>query len=136
MEKCTVRYGTGWYVQALPMLFLAFMPMVVRAQDTTWIDKIASETLGVLEAGIPVLVGLGLALFIWGGVVMIVSAGDDTKRKEGQTRMLWGLLALFVLVSVWGIVKLVQVFLGVGGTTSTPPLPGVEIDDGYIPWDP
>ncbi len=116
---------------------LVLTPSVVaHAQNTEWIDTLASEALGAIGAVIPALAGLALALFIWGGVVMLASPGSDESRKEGRTRMLWGLIALFVLVSVWGLVQLVQVLFGVGGTQVTPPLPGVKYGDKYIPPDP
>lgn len=91
---------------------LLFLGEVVLAQDTEWIDTIASEILRVVGTAVPVLVGLALALFIWGGVLFIVSAGNDQSRKEGQTRMFWGLIALFVIVSVWGLVQLAQAIFG------------------------
>lgn len=126
METMVRRYRVG---RLLPIGLLSLLaPVHTFAQDTSWIDTFAEGALEAIGAGIPVLVALALAIFIWGGVVMIVSAGDDTSRKEGQTRMLWGLFALFVLVSVWGIVQLIQVFFGVGETTVVPTLPGAEID--------
>ncbi|MBP9749430.1 MAG: hypothetical protein KBD21_01770 [Candidatus Pacebacteria bacterium] len=110
------------------LVFVLTPSVVAHAQNTEWIDTLASEALEAIGAVIPALAGLALALFIWGGVVMLASQGSDESRKEGQTRMLWGLIALFVLVSVWGLVQLVQVFFGVGGTQVTPPLPGATYD--------
>ncbi len=40
--------------------------------------------------------------------------------------MIWGIVALFVIVSVWGLVSLLQLLTGAGGggTPTAPPLLG------------
>ncbi|MBI2100670.1 MAG: hypothetical protein HYT47_01455 [Candidatus Vogelbacteria bacterium] len=58
------------------------------------------------------LVGLILAAalvyFLWGVFKYIQSAGDETKRKEGVTMMTYGIIALFVMVAVWGLVNVLK----------------------------
>jgi hypothetical protein len=88
---------------------------LVSAQSLAYFENIFDELGSVLGVAIPVLVALALALFIWGMVVFIFSAGDDSARKTGQKHMIWGLVALFVIVSVWGLVQLLQVIFGADG---------------------
>lgn len=54
-------------------------------------------------------------LFFWGVVRFIYdrSNGDDTKLAKDKEAMLWGLAALFIMVSTWGIIKMFQGFLGI-----------------------
>lgn len=54
----------------------------------------------------------GVVVFIYGRVT---GRGDMAELKKGKDFMLWGLIALFVMVSVWGIIKLAQEILGVKG---------------------
>ncbi len=63
-----------------------------------------------------VLIALALVLFIW-GVVQLITAQDDAEgRKEARKRITFGIIALFVMISVWGLVRvLVETF----GTTET-----------------
>jgi hypothetical protein len=59
-------------------------------------------------AVIPFLVGLALVLFI-AGVLKFVSAGDnEEKRQGGRQMMLFGIIALFVMLSVWGFVNILS----------------------------
>jgi hypothetical protein len=59
-------------------------------------------------AVIPFLVGLALVLFI-AGVVRFVSAGDnEEKRQGGREMMLFGIISLFVMLSVWGFVNILS----------------------------
>lgn len=54
---------------------------------------------------IPLAFTLALLLFFWGMVKYIWSAGD---KEEGKKIMVWGVVALFVMSSIWGIVSFLQ----------------------------
>src|SRR3989344_3135645 len=58
---------------------------------------------------VPVLEVVALLVFFWGLVKFIFRVGGDEKAVEGGKRlMIWGLLALFVMISVWGIIRFMQ----------------------------
>src|SRR3989338_3529987 len=57
----------------------------------------------IVSRAIPILTAVALLYFIWGLVQFITSAGGE-KHEEGKTKMWWGIIALFVIVSIWGIV--------------------------------
>lgn len=78
----------------------------------------------LLDGIIPLIVGLALIYFIWGLAQYISNSGEASKVEEGRTRMLWGTIALFVIVSVWGLVAVIRnsVFTGTA-SLDTPPSP-------------
>jgi fumarate reductase subunit D len=55
---------------------------------------------------IPFMVSLALLMFIYGVLVYVMNASSDDKRKEGSKFMLYGIIGLFVMVSVWGLVNI------------------------------
>ena len=58
---------------------------------------------------IAVAVGLALLAFFWGLAKFLFRVSGDEKAIEGGKRtMKWGLIALFIIVSVWGIVIFIQ----------------------------
>jgi len=61
------------------------------------------------------LSSVAFILFLFGLVRFIYdrSNGDDTRLQKDKEAMGWGLVALFVLVSIWGIIKMFQGFLGI-----------------------
>lgn len=60
--------------------------------------------LDLIKLAIPVVAGLALLVFFWGLAKFIARVGGDEKAvKEGRDLMFWGILALFVMVSFWGI---------------------------------
>ncbi len=57
---------------------------------------------GIMNMVIPVLVAASLVLFMIGAVKYIYSEGEH----ENRSIMLWSLVALFVMLSMWGILRL------------------------------
>ena len=60
---------------------------------------------------IPVVIALTVIIFFWGLFQYVKGAGKS--HKQGKNIMIAGLLSLFVMVSVWGIIRLMQNTLGV-----------------------
>lgn len=80
--------------------------------------------LELIQAALPVIVGLALLVFIWGLVKFIFRVGGDEKAlADGKKLMVWGLIALFILVSFWAIIGVFHQDLGFGGLTGLPFLP-------------
>ena len=64
---------------------------------------------GLVNNLIGVVGGMALVVFLWGLAKFIFHVGGDEKAvDEGKRVMKWGLLALFVAFSVWGIVVFFQ----------------------------
>ena len=73
----------------------------------------------ILNRLIPVLITLALVVFFWGLIQYIRT------HKAGKDIMIAGLVGLFIMVSVWGIIRIAQNTLGVGsgGPPSIPQVP-------------
>ncbi len=71
---------------------------------------------------------LGMAAFFFGLVQFIWASreGDSTKMTNGKNFMLWSMVALFVMFSIWGIVNYAQTLFGV--TSNNIIVPKVIID--------
>ncbi len=70
-------------------------------------DIIVTVT-GIVLQVIPVVTGLALLYFFWGLAQIILNAGDSEKSKEAKFRVLWGLIALFVIVSLGGLIAVIN----------------------------
>ena len=60
----------------------------------------------------PLLIGAAVVAFFWGLLVYIFKSGKEG-NKEGKKIMFAGIVALFIMVSLWGIIALLQSALGV-----------------------
>ena len=59
----------------------------------------------------PIITVIALAafiLFIYGVVNFIRSAGDSTRRAEGQQQMIWGIIGLAILFGANALVNLIS----------------------------
>lgn len=92
------------------------LPAVAFAQTPTNLLGLINLVGTVLNALIPILIALALVVFFWGLVKYIISK----KPGEGRSIMIAGLVGLFVMVSVWGIIRLAQNTLGVNNSTAIP----------------
>lgn len=57
---------------------------------------------------VPLLFTLALFWFLYGVVEYIRSVGDQKKREDGRWMMVYGIIGLTVMVSVWALVNIVR----------------------------
>lgn len=86
-------------------------PFFVSAQSSNPTDfRSFIETIlqVLLQPLVVVLNALAVVLFVYGVGKYIMHAGDPQMRAEGQKLMVYGVIGIFVMVSVWGIVEVLQ----------------------------
>lgn len=57
---------------------------------------------------------LALLVFVWGMVKFIFAASSPDKLKEAKGILWWGIIGMFILASVFGIVVALQTYFGIG----------------------
>lgn len=67
------------------------------------IDKIKSQIINPL---IGFLLAISFLYFLY-GIYELISTGDSKKMEEGKKHVIWGLVGLFIIVAVTGIMSLV-----------------------------
>lgn len=86
-------------------LFLLVSPSLVFAAAKTFAD-LARWITGIINMVIAVMISLAVVLYFMGAVVKMQSLTHD--QKALREYLLWGVLAIFIMVSIWGIVALVK----------------------------
>ena len=64
---------------------------------------------------IPLLGAIAFLVFVWGVARYIKSAGSEKEIKDSKNILIWGLIGLFVLVSIWGIIAFLRNEFNFGG---------------------
>lgn len=63
----------------------------------------------LINTAIPVLVSLTVLLFVWKLVdAWIINGGDETKRTEGRTIALTGVVVITIMLTVWAIIAFLR----------------------------
>jgi hypothetical protein len=78
----------------------------------------------ILNPVVALLIGFAVVYFMWGLIVYVRRGGEEGDRTKGIQMMSYGIFALFVMVSVWGLVNiLINTF---GLSSSVPALPELQ----------
>lgn len=100
----------------------ALNPIAVGGENCTLEGKVALKNLLcyatklINDSVIPLIFAVATAFFIWGAVkFFIINSDEEAKREQGKQFMIWSIIAFTVMLSIWGLVKIV------GGT-----IPGVN----------
>ena len=67
----------------------------------------------IIQPLVTLLFALALAFFVWGLAMFILNADNPDKRKEGQQAIIWGIVGLFIISAVIGILAVVTNTFGV-----------------------
>ncbi len=93
--------------------FLAF-----AATGVNGIFLLLTQASSLINQLLPFIISLTVLVFLWGILLYVVSGADEEKRREARSFMLWGIIALFVMVSVWGLVNILKT--SIPGLDNTP----------------
>lgn len=136
MKNKLFKWGAVAVLAVLPYMAFA-QPQTVWDSCTalgtqTTLASILCKLSVLINTIIPILIALGVVYFIW-GVISYVVAGDDEAKTKGRDKMIYGLIGLLVIVSIWGLVNILKRSFGVDNdpTISVPCIkaPGVYCPD-------
>jgi len=95
-------------------LSLYFVPVLAFAVATpTDFKSLVNILVSLIKAIVPIIISLALLGFFWGIAQFISNTGSGKEQDETKNTMFWGVIILFVMLSVWGIVSLLRTSFGV-----------------------
>ncbi len=59
-----------------------------------------------VNPAMPVLMSVVTLVFLWGVFKFVRAEGDN--KKKAKDFLVWGIVGLFVMVSIWGLVNILQ----------------------------
>lgn len=107
--------------KAFLVFALLALPLIAEAQALQPLHNLVSSLSELVRRLVPLLIGVAVLAFMYGLVTYILRRNDDARRV-----MIWSLVALFVMVSFWGIITLAQSALGINPNVA-PPVPQVPV---------
>ena len=108
--------------KSLFALGVVLLPAFASAQT---VGGILLQVQNILNIVIPIVMTLALLYFFLGLAKYIAGTGDEEARKSGREMMVYGIIALFVMSAVWGLVEVLNnTFLG-GSSYGAPDVGGL-----------
>ena len=106
-------------------LFFTALPLTTYASNLGQVTDIANRLVGRVFY---LIMALATIAFLW-GIVKYLFGGDDKKqREESKKFMLWGIVGLTVMVSVWSLVAILANIFGMHIPANfSPTLPVLQI---------
>lgn len=91
----------------------ALLPLLAAAQPET-VGDVATTVLGIINTVILVILALAFLFFII-GVFRYMTAKEEKTKEAARDNMIYGIIGLFVMFAVWGIVRILQNTFGLTG---------------------
>ena len=99
-------------IEKILLVTSLFTPVVSFAALQGISDLLVSAR-DIINKAIPVIIGIALIFFFWGLIQFIRSAGEEKGVEEGKRRMLWGIISLFVMLPIMGILNFISDAIGI-----------------------
>jgi len=112
-------------------VFVGLITTRFTVVETTSDSYFVSVLINILDSLIPLFVILASVVFLWGLLKYLIKT-DSTSRAEAKSVIVYGVIIIFVMVSVWGLVGLVANTVGVNINSIYTPHPNTQPIDGLI----
>ena len=111
------------FILVATLLSIAY-PSTVHA-DTRTLQSVVSIVIGYFKTALGLIVSLSVVVFVWYVAQYFLRSND--KHAEGAQYVMWALIGLFVMLSMWGLVNVVSNTLNLNNTSPTSFNPAITI---------
>lgn len=88
---------------------LLLLPEIALAQNAQNARSLAAYLSRLINQRlIPLFVAMALAYTIYSVVMFIASDAESQKREEKKQQIFWGVIGLFIIISIWGLVAVIS----------------------------
>ena len=112
--------GLKFFTQSLiSAVFLGLFAAKTAWGATKTVAQIINTVVSsVINPLIYLMFAVALLFFVWGVVDMIRQADNESARSKGKLHIIWGLIGLAIMFSVFGLVNIIKDVV-CGGTCPT-----------------
>lgn len=83
------------------------MPQLQNNTNIKNVKDVANSAVKVINILVVFVIGLGFFFFIYGLVKYSAAGGDSDQISEARDYIIYGVIGIAVMVSVWGLVRIV-----------------------------
>ena len=87
---------------------ILLLPVVTFAAAASSFSELVTGFVQYLNYGAVILISLAIAIYFLGISQNLIKINSGEARSNLSSYLTWGLIGIFFMVSIWGIVRLVQ----------------------------
>lgn len=106
---------------ALSFIFAPFMASAQIAQGAGTVSGLIAFLKDFLSTATVLILAAAVVYFLWNVFGYVMASGDETARKEKQSGIIYGVIGIAVMVSIWGLVNFLTSSAKLDTTTRTAP---------------
>ncbi len=106
MKKGLTHWRSGLRFVVIAVSSFALTHASTASAAVANLDGLIYEVKRYMGVAVPLLVGAAVIAFLYGVVTYIFNAGNEEKREEAQMFILYGLIGLAVMTTLWGLVRI------------------------------
>lgn len=84
------------------------------------ISELITMFINIVSTLIPFMGALAFFVFLLGVARYIKSSGSEKDTKDSKNLLIWGVVGMFILVTIWGIISFIKSELGFGADVVIP----------------
>ncbi len=105
-----------------------------QTQAITDVNSLSKKLLDIGNTATYLLVALAVIFIIWNVVIYMVKGGSDEEaRGKARSAVIWGVVGLAVIVSIWGLVNILTNTFKTTPTNQAIPNFGNNVQNGGLP---
>ena len=110
IQQSTIR--AAWAI----VLAAALLPSGISHASARTFRELTYQLVSLLDMGTIALVSVAVVVFFIGVVRNLwgYDSGNAEKKRKLQETLFWGIIIIFVMVSIWGIIQILQITLSRG----------------------
>lgn len=113
---------------------LAPSAALAQTQVITDANSLTQKLIGLGNIAIYLLISLAILYIIWNIVQFLIKGSDDeTARSKARGGILWGIVGLAVILSIWGLVNILTNTFRTTPTNQPIPSLGNGLNNNNIP---
>lgn len=106
---------------ALSFISTPFMASAQIAQGASTLSGLIAFLKDFLSTATVLILAAAVVYFLWNVFGYVMSAGDPEARKEKQSGIIYGIIGIAVMVSIWGLVTFLTSTAKLDTNTRTAP---------------
>ncbi len=83
-----------------------FLPVVVFAQPITDVNSLTYKLTNIGNTFIQILIAVAVIIIIFNAVRFVLKSDSPEERSSIGKAILWSIVGLFVILSIWGLVRI------------------------------